>query len=311
MAKLYEMCNEINSDEILSDREALTKEEKDKLLADFKEGKDTGYQYGKNKKQKKTWSSYIGKAAVAAALAILIVPNVSANAAYAMAQIPLLGNVIKMITVREYNYDSDRFEANIKEAKLVSEENETAGQDSDVKKKTDASIQTINEDIQSMTDRLIRQFEADVELDESYGGVYVNPEVITDTDTWFTVRITVTQVAGSGTEYQYFYHIDKKTGEIATLKDLFKEGADYKTAISDDIKKQMRKQMDADENVMYWLDDEDMPEWNFKSIKDDQNFYLDSNGQIVICFDEYEVAPGCMGLVQFTIDPDAVADILK
>ena len=54
-----------------------------------------------------------------------------------------------------------------------------------------------------------------------------------------------------------------------------------------------------------------MPEWNFKSIKDDQNFYLDSNGQIVICFDEYEVAPGCMGLVQFTIDPDAVADILK
>ena len=131
MAKLYEMCNEINSDEILSDREDLTKEEKDKLLADFKEGKDTGHQYGKNKKQKKTWSSYIGKAAVAAALAILIVPNVSANAAYAMAQIPLLGNVIKMITVREYNYDSDRFEANIKEAKLVSEENETAGQHPD------------------------------------------------------------------------------------------------------------------------------------------------------------------------------------
>ena len=95
MAKLYEMCNEINSDEILSDREALTKEEKDKLLADFKEGKDTGYQYGKNKKQKKTWSSYIGKAAVAAALAILIVPNVSANAAYAMAQIPLLRPILK------------------------------------------------------------------------------------------------------------------------------------------------------------------------------------------------------------------------
>ena len=249
--------------------------------------------------------------AVAAALVILIVPNVSANAAYAMSQIPLLGNVIKMITVREYNYDSDRFEANIKEAKLVSEENETAKQDPEVKEKTDASIQTINEDIQSMTDRLIKQFEADVELDESYGGVYVNPEVITDTDTWFTVRITVTQVAGSGTEYQYFYHIDKTTGEIATLKDLFKDGADYKTAISDDIKKQMREQMAADENVIYWLDDEEVPEWNFQSIKDDQNFYLDENGQIVICFDEYEVGPGSMGLVQFTIDPDAVADILK
>ena len=36
MAKLYEMCNEINSDEILSDREDLTKEEKYKLIAHFK-----------------------------------------------------------------------------------------------------------------------------------------------------------------------------------------------------------------------------------------------------------------------------------
>ena len=31
MAKLYEMCNEINSDELLSNREDLTQEEKDKL----------------------------------------------------------------------------------------------------------------------------------------------------------------------------------------------------------------------------------------------------------------------------------------
>lgn len=315
MAKLYEMCNDINSDELLSNREDMTQEEKDKLLANLKESKEVGRESGqeniKKKKQKKSWGSYIGKVAVAAALVILIVPNVSANAAYAMSQIPLLGNVIKMITVREYNYDSERFEAKIKEANLVSEENDAAKQDPQLKEKTDASIQTINEDIQSMTDRLIAQFEKEVELDESYGGMYVNPEVITDTDTWFTVRITVTQVAGSGTEYQYFYHIDKTTGEIATLKDLFKDGADYKTAISDDIKKQMREQMDADENVIYWLDDEEVPEWNFQSIKDDQNFYLDENGQIVICFDEYEVAPGYMGLVQFTIDPDAVADILK
>ena len=55
----------------------------------------------------------------------------------------------------------------------------------------------------------------------------------------------------------------------------------------------------------------EMTEWNFKSIKEDQNFYLNEDGQIVICFDEYEVAPGYMGLVQFTIDNSVVSDILK
>ncbi|MGN0248546.1 MAG: RsiV family protein, partial [Lachnospiraceae bacterium] len=237
-------------------------------------------------------------------------PNVSANAAYAMSQIPILGNVIKMITVREYNYDSERFEAKIKEAQLVQEEVVENDMDSAVKEQTKESLQTINEDIEEMTDRLIAQFEADVELGESYGGVYMEPQVVTDTDTWFTIRIVVTQVAGSGSEYEYFYHIDKTTGKIASLKDLFIDGADYMTPISEDIKKQMREQMAEDENLYYWVDDE-ITEWNFQSIKEDQNFYLNEDGQIVICFDEYEVAPGYMGLVQFTIDNSVVSDILK
>ena len=346
MARLYEMCNEIDSEEILLDREELTEEEKEKLFSAMKEEgvirKQQTYIKPKQKQQKTNQNEhvsrnseknterntekkpkknaerkpkrkpkrYVAGIAAAAALAIIITPNVSANAAYAMSQIPILGNVIKMITVREYNYDSERFEAKIKEAQLVQEEVVENDMDSAVKEQTKESLQTINEDIGAMTDRLIAQFEADVELGESYGGVYMEPQVVTDTDTWFTIRIVVTQVAGSGSEYEYFYHIDKTTGKIASLKDLFIDGADYMTPISEDIKKQMREQMAEDENLYYWVDDE-ITEWNFQSIKEDQNFYLNEDGQIVICFDEYEVAPGYMGLVQFTIDNSVVSDILK
>lgn len=323
MARLYEMCNEIDSEDILLDREELTDEEKARLFSTMEaEGvirkrqqrssgnTEKNAKENTKRKQKRNSKRYVAGIAVAAALAIIITPNVSANAAYAMSQIPILGNVIKMITVREYNYDSERFEAKIKEAQLVQEEVVENDMDSAVKEQTKESLQTINEDIEEMTDRLITQFEADVELGESYGGVYMEPQVVTDTDTWFTIRIVVTQVAGSGSEYEYFYHIDKTTGKIASLKDLFIDGADYMTPISEDIKKQMREQMAEDENLYYWVDDE-ITEWNFQSIKEDQNFYLNEDGQIVICFDEYEVAPGYMGLVQFTIDNSVVSDILK
>ena len=321
MARLYEMCNEIDSEDILLDREELTDEEKARLFSAMEaEGvirkrqqrssgnTEKNAKENTKRKQKRNSKRYVAGIAVAAALAIIITPNVSANAAYAMSQIPILGNVIKMITVREYNYE--RFEAKIKEAQLVQEEVVENDMDSAVKEQTKESLQTINEDIEEMTDRLIAQFEADVELGESYGGVYMEPQVVTDTDTWFTIRIVVTQVAGSGSEYEYFYHIDKTTGKIASLKDLFIDGADYMTPISEDIKKQMREQMAEDENLYYWVDDE-ITEWNFQSIKEDQNFYLNEDGQIVICFDEYEVAPGYMGLVQFTIDNSVVSDILK
>ena len=134
---------------------------------------------------------------------------------------------------------------------------------------------------------------------------------MTNTDKWFTLKLDVAEVAGSGVQYQYYYHIDKTTGEIATLKDLFKEGADYVTPISENIKKQMRERMAADENLFYWLEENTEIGTFFEKIKDEQNFYLNEEGQLVICFDEYEVAPGYMGLVEFTIEDDVVSDILK
>ena len=115
--------------------------------------------------------------------------------------------------------------------------------------------------------------------------------------------------SASGYQYQYYYHIDKTTGEIASLKNLFQEGADYITPISENIKEQMRKEMQADESKIYWIDSEDEIVEQFEAIKEDQNFYLNEDGQIVICFDEYEVAPGYMGLVEFVVDEEAVAGI--
>ena len=141
-----------------------------------------------------------------------------------MSQIPILGDVIRAVTIREYNYDSERFQAYIKEVQLEVNKN---GEDDGENPAMDQSVATINEDIDEMTNRLIEQFEEQAAAGESYGGIYMDHEVVTDTDKWFTLKIDVAEVAGSGSQYQYYYHIDKTTGEIASLKDLFKEGADY------------------------------------------------------------------------------------
>ena len=109
----------------------------------------------------------------------------------------------------------------------------------------------------------------------------------------------------------YYYTIDLNTGERLQLKDLFKEGADYITPISENIKEQMREQMASDENKMYWLDDAEVEEWNFKQITDDTAFYLNEKGNIVISFDEGDVAPMYMGVVTFEIPEDVVKDIRK
>ena len=54
-----------------------------------------------------------------------------------------------------------------------------------------------------------------------------------------------------------------------------------------------------------WSDEE-----CFQHIDPDQNFRLNEDGDLVILFDEYEVAPGSMGLPEFTIPRQSLEDIL-
>ncbi len=68
--------------------------------------------------------------------------------------------------------------------------------------------------------------------------------------------------------------------------------------------------MATDENQIYWLDSE-FPEWDFQQITSETSFYLNQNGNIVICFNEGEVAPMYMGVVTFEIPNNIVAHILK
>ena len=141
--------------------------------------------------------------------------------------------------------------------------------------------------------------------------VELDYSVITDSDRLFSIRFDQLLVMASGTQMVKIYHIDKQTGEMIDLGGLFKEGADYVTAVSENIKKQMKERMAADESLVYWVDNEDMAEWNFESIKEDNTFYVNENGKLTIVFDEYEVAPGYMGSVEFEIPTEIVQDLVQ
>ena len=72
--------------------------------------------------------------------------------------------------------------------------------------------------------------------------------MINSTEEYFNLKLICYQGAGSGAQWDYFYTMNLDTGERMALSDFFQEGADYKKAISENIKKQMKEQM-ADEYV--------------------------------------------------------------
>lgn len=258
-----------------------------------------------------------GKAALAAAAvvaAFVILPNTSAGVAHAMEQIPVIGKLVEVVTFRNYQYEDERNQADIEVPEIVPQSvTDTVAEESatDVQENLQKSADEINAEIQKISDQFVKEFEENLQTEGGYQDVIVKSEVVSTTQDYFTLKLICYQGAGSGAEWNYYYTIDLNTGERLQLKDLFYEGADYITPISENIKEQMKEQMAADENKIYWLDDPEVPEWNFEHITDETAFYLNENGNIVISFNEGDVAPMYMGVVTFEIPDEVVRDIRK
>lgn len=276
----------------------------------------------KRKENRRHTGAKIAAAAAAAAVIITILPNTSADVAYAMSRIPILSKWVEVVTFRDYQYEDDRNTADItvpeivpqisteQEDGAISADGEAGIVDTQTKENIQKSAEEINAEIQTITEQLIQEFEENLKNQEGYQSMQVSSEVIATTEEYFTLKLICYQASGSGAEWDYFYTIDLATGERLKLADLFTEGSDYVTAISDNIKEQMKEQMAADENKIYWLDS-DMPEWDFKEITDETGFYLNEKGEVVISFNEGDVAPMYMGCVEFTIPNEVLAGIRK
>ena len=253
--------------------------------------------------------------AAAVAIVLFVLPNTSQSIAYAMSKVPVIGKVVEVATIREYKYDDGKSEADVEVPEISvtasTEDGEEAENDAELSEQLKATTKDINEQIALITDRIVAEFKANTKDDVGYQNVMVKSEVIESTEDYFTLKLICYQGAGSGAEWDYYYTIDLSTGEQMKLSDLFVEDSEYLQLISDNIKEQMRQQMEEDPDVSYWVDEEEIPEWNFEEITGDVNFYLNKDENIVICFDEGEVAPMYMGCVEFEIPKEVTEGIRK
>lgn len=237
---------------------------------------------------------------------LVLIPNVSAPAAYAMAELPVIGPLFEAVTWRDYHYIDSRFSADVKIPEIRGSGSKRGGGENAGMAETNAEIRAIAED-------LIAEFEASAAEDAGgYAGLSVDYEVLHTTEEYFCLRLITFWSSGSGAEKDYYYTIRRSDEKQMRLADLFAEDADYITPISENIKEQMRRQMQEDESIVYWIDSDAQDPaaaWDFDQIDTAQQFYIQEDGALVIAFDEGDVGPMSMGCVRFVI-PKTVTETI-
>lgn len=221
---------------------------------------------------------------------LVVLPNVSVAYAQAVENIPIIGDLVEIFTIRNYFYSDERHEL---DAKIPEVNDPYHTQASDL----------INMNVDELTDEVIHRFYDNLEIthDKGYGSIYIDYEAITNTDKWFTLKLTVSEIQASSNTYFKFYHIDRVHGTYVSFGNLF-DSKDF-DAIEQIIRTQMEIEMAADSEVVYWIESTGMGQ-SLTGLSAEQNFYFDNNGNLVVVYNQYEVGPGSMGCPEIVIDKD-------
>ena len=215
---------------------------------------------------------------------LMMLPNVSPAYAQTVEGVPVLGKLVQVFTIRNYFHTDETHELNVVVPGVQ------------VPDAPEAQEQ-INADVEALVNATVDQFYRDMEANGiSPSAVYLTHEVITNTDSWFTLQLSVEEVQASGNVRLYLYHIDRTTGNYVTFGDLFtREGVDA-------IRQELLSQIEKDENME--------PE-SMELLSDRQNFRFLENGDLVILYDEATIAPAYMGNPSFTIPASVFSSFRK
>ena len=227
-----------------------------------------------------------GVTAAALVLTFGIAVNASPVVAQAMDGIPVIGSIARVVTIRNYNESTDN------------------GMMADISMPQIDGNVAANAEMDAYAKELIARYEKEVVAqlgqEEGHYALESSYEVVSDNDKYVSIRINTVETMASGAEFVKIFTVDKATGQTVSLKD-YLNSPEKLEAVSQNIKDQMAAQMAEDEGKVYFTEGE---VGGFTGLTGDENFYLNEAGELVIVFGEYEVAPGYMGVVSFTIPAD-------
>lgn len=244
-----------------------------------------------------------------AAACLLVVFVVGINALPAVAEsleeVPVLGPVVRVLTIARYRLEEQGASARIDIAQITGLENQEL---------EDA----INAELRADGQALLAKFERDVaDLKERFGeqetirmAFETYYEVKRSDEEVFSLQVEYFWAAGGSDTQREYYNVNQRTGELVTLDALFAAGGDYLTVINDYLIAQMKAETREDGKSLYWVNDDDLEMDRFTGIEADHDFYINESGRLVIAFDKYEVAPGYLGTPEFEIPTELIAGLL-
>lgn len=275
----------------------------EKLSQTIKESIDMGEEELLKERLKRKRSRDMKRRIVGTAAALVITVGafgVGVNASPVFAEtvstIPVLNSLARVFTAEKVHEETDSYVADmnipgiegLKDVKLQKEINDL------VKSQVTSAVDETKVLMKEYRKAYVET--GGTEADYMPRDISVDYEVKCLNDNILSFSVYKTETLASAYFDMFYYNYDLKTSKPITLEGML--GSDYKEVANKQIKQQIAERSKVEGNI-YW--DGSEGEEGFKSITDNQQFYVNEAGNPVIIFNKYEIAPGFMGIQEFEV----------
>ena len=237
--------------------------------------------------------SKIGAAVAAVVFTFVLLLNTNPVFASAMTDIPVLGQICRIVTFTEYQREED-FDYISERIHNISDTGNSeleARVNMEIRKLIDYELETARTRAKEYYDAFIAT--GGKREDYTPMSIYVDYDIKCMTDETVSFVIYKVETLASAYGQVFCYNIDLETGRYLTLKDVF--GPDYHNIVWNAVKPQL---VTNDDMSLYYFEEIDVE----PLITEDRMFYLTDNGNTaVIKFDKYEIAAGAAGMPEFEV----------
>ena len=236
-----------------------------------------------------------GGMAAAAAGMILFTTALNTSTAFAESagSLPVIGAVARVLTFRSYETKTEDWKISVEIPSVEMISQEFAGLEQSVNEEIYQLCQQYAAEAQARAEEYRQAFLATGGTKEEWEAhkieIKVWYEVKSQTEDYLSLAVMGSENWTNAYNETRYYNFDLKEGKLTTLEEILGEG--YQEKVNAEISRQMEER--KKEGAVYFDD--------FEGVPSDPPFYLNEDGNPVIVFAAYDIAPGSEGAQEFEI----------
>ena len=230
-------------------------------------------------------------AAAACFVVVLGGLNLSPTFAAAAADVPVLGGLFQILTVRSYDEVKDGISYDVSVPEVEAGGAVSEAVNAQIQERVDAHLTQAQSDWEAYKDAYFATGGTEEDWGDREMNVIIDYELKSQTDTTVSFVVNFGEGWISASQQRFCYNLDLENDRDITLADVL--GEDWVNTCNDAVEAYIAQ----DDSGLFYAPDQG----GFTTVDESTSFYMNEDGSVTLVFPEYAIAAGAAGIVEIPV----------